>query len=305
MKTRPYRPSDALVALLCCLGVACTSTSKAPSDDRPFVPIGDPEVHTIGFFLSEIDASLRAWSNLRLAGDSAQDMRTLRILERDLARRTQERQGDLIAELESGSPTNRAVSAVALGFTGDAEVQSPLLQALEDPDQEVVNNALLGLGVLGRADTPVTRICDLLAGDPDPWTRNNAAYALAQITLAGNRDPRIVETARDALADVEPGVRAQAASVLGLSGDQESITYLGDLLHDEVNLVAQASASALANIGTTHPESKGPTARLLVGSWQETPRPTQRWIRKQLIALCGEDLGEDSVTWQDWAHRLP
>ncbi len=274
-------------------------------------PPVEPEP-SVGYYLTDLDNQLKAWTNLKLTANSNRDRRILRGLERELTQVTARRQDDLLAQLESGYPKNRAVAAVALGFTGDTAVVSPLLNALADPDPEVVNNALLGIGVLASPDTPLAQLCYVLNTDPDAWTRNNAAYAMQAIVYANvvergapPEDDCVLEACRDALIDSEPGVRAQAASILGILLDEESLQPLGDLLYDEVPLVSKAAAASLANIGRKRMESKGAVGRLLVNALERV-KPSQRaYIITQLQRVSAEDYGDDTELWVEWAYRLP
>lgn len=306
-RSAPRRARAAV--LLACVGLAlggCRSSGAAQDETRPYVPLPDPSPDSIGYFLSEFDASLRAWNNLRLAGRGAEDERTRRGLEKEMGQRARKRQDELLRELEAGPPANRAVAAVALGFTHDPAALSPLCAALSDTEDDVVLNALLGLGVLASPDTPLGEVTYLLRNDPDPWIRSNAAFALQSVVAAGAAGTDALERAcRDALADAEAGVRAQCASTLGLLGDAASVDDLGDLLYDDAPLVAAASASALARIGSATPAAKGSAARLLADALGRTKARRRSHLYDALKRLAEANLGDEPEAWQDWARRLP
>ena len=151
----------------------------------------------------------------------------------------------------------------------------------------------------------MAQILYLVQTAPDPWTRNNAAYALHCIVAAGGRDPDLAEVCRGALIDDEPGVRAQVASVLGMLHDAESITYLGDLLQDDVNLVVQASTTALVRIGREHAEDKGRVARILVDALDRVDNDQRPRMVHELSLLAQRNYGEDTEPWREWAYRMP
>jgi HEAT repeat protein len=291
------------------LAAACLAPrpdpSPAPIEATPYTPPAPVEPDPIGFFLTEYDATLRAWSNYKLGGRGSEDRRTVRTLERELSRRARERQPELVLMVESGPPNHRSVAAAALGFTGDPEVLSPLLAALSDPEPEVVNNALLGLGLLGDPDTPLARVLFLLRKSPDAWTRNNAAFALYMLVWAGARSDDVAAANRGSLTDPEPGVRVQTARVAGRLADVEAIAVLGDLLHDDVALVSAAAASSLASIASQHLEEKGRVARLLVDALDRVKPSHASRIRSELSLLRGSDLGDDIEPWKEWAYRMP
>jgi HEAT repeat protein len=283
---------------------SCGSTPKEP-ESEPFVaPVPTPPDAT-GFLLVKLDNEVRAWQNLKHTGSSPKDQRMLRSLERQLAQDTGLRRDDLLAELESQSRKNRAIAAVALGFTGDPEVVGPLYSALGDPDATVAHNALLGLAILADASTPLGRICFLLSTSEDGFTRVNAAYALSAITGAGGRDPEVEPVCIAALDDKMGGVRAQAASVLGRLSSTAAITSLGDLLYDEDPLVTRAAATALAAIALEHRTELGAIARLMVGAAARRKPTAKVVILLETRRLSSTDWGDDIDLWVEWAHRLP
>ncbi len=300
------QPLFLALLLALALGGGCRSAPPGPAEgDSPYRRQETPAAPSIGFFLAEFDASLRAWTRLRLTSNSDTDARTLRILEEDMRRRAIERRQELVDELEFGPPKNRPVAAAALGFTGDASVQGPLLNALSDEDAAVVQHALLALGLLGLPETPTAQIAHILRHHPEAWTRNNAAYALQRITLAGGREEGVATSCREALFDQEPGVRAQAASVLGILADESSLGALRDLLYDDYNLVAAAAAASVAHIGTLVVARKGEAARLLVDALGPASSSRRTRLLLELARLSGVSYGQDVQAWRDWAYRLP
>jgi len=298
-----------LLVLPCTFFAACQTLPPEGAADkketRPFVPLPDEGPESIGFFLARFDQSLEEWSKLKLAASSAREQRTLEALERNMNLRATKRQEELVEVLESGAPVNRRVAAAALGFTHDPAVLGVLLARLSDSDPEVVQRALLGLGVLGRPDTPLVEIRGLLLQDKDSWTRTNAAYALLCVARAGNREPELAEACRAGCLDTEPGVRAQCASALGEMADAEALPVLKNLLHDDTNIVALAASAALACIGRKHDESKGSAARALADALDLVRDDRRLQILQALRYLSNQDLGEDARPWLEWAHRMP
>jgi HEAT repeat protein len=197
------------------------------------------------------------------------------------------------------------VATVALGFSGDAQVVGPLLNALADPDSMVSDNALVGLGVLASPDTPLARICFILTDASDPYTRNNAAFAMAAIIAAGGGDACALPSCRQALIDDEPGVRLQAATILGMLNDLDSIQALGDLLYDDTPLVSHASAAALSAIGREALEQKGTVARLIMDAAVRRTQGLSDRILAEVRRMTDNDYGDDLKLWTEWAYRLP
>ena len=284
----------------------CQSTTTTPANEPYWGALTEerPE-QSIGFVLSEIDARLRAWTNYKLTGTSRRDERTLRMIEQELRLQSHNHFEELREQLESGPPKNRSVAAMALGFSGrDDEALSPLLSTLDEEDNQLVGNALIALGLLENEDTPVAQICHLLNYHLDPFTRSNAAFCLQRLTSAGVRDDCIRDSCRDALLDQEPGVRAQAATILGVLEDSESNSDIALLLNDEENLVVSAAAHSLVMLGRADPHVKGDSARALVNALDDVPKRMRTRLFFELSLLAELNYGDDEDAWKDWAFRL-
>ena len=304
----PLPPRFPLLVLVLIPLAACRSNAPrepAPiGKPEPYVPLPDEPPETIGFFLTRFDRNLQQWSQLKLELASLRDQSALEALEANMQKRSRERRDDLIQELETGAPVNRRIAAAALGFTHDPTVLGSLLATLSDRDPELVQKALLGIGVLALPETPTGDLLRCLR-DPDAWTRNNAAFALLALARAGNDSPELAEGCRQALVDSEPGVRAQCASALGELADPATIEPLSHLLEDEASLVSLAGAAALANIGRHHPEQKGTVARLLAQAFDRAPAERQVQFHGALRWLSEKELGPEASAWLEWAARLP
>lgn len=293
--------------LLCLLPavLGCSSTEKADVAAEPYYGAltSEREEETLGYYMAELDARLRAWSRYKLTARDDRDRRTRSLLESELAEKTNERFDELLVELSSGPPPNRTVAAMALGFSKNAEALGALVSALSDRNDDVVANALIGLGLLASPQTPLAQVCFLLGSHSDGYTRTNAAYCLQRITEAGGRDDCVAEECRFALADTEPGVRAQCAAILGRLADRSDADGLVELLEDEEPLVVAAAATALTEIALRFPESKGAIARTLVDSVERIDRTLRGTVFRQLQRLSDEELGGDLAAWRDWAYR--
>jgi HEAT repeat protein len=306
-RAEPLGLAGLLAAALLVSGCAARQSARDDFDrtPRPFVPLPDEDPASIGYFLTRYDASLGQWSQLKMDASSVRDQRTLEALERSLEKRARERSDEILREFEVGPRVNRRIAAVALGFTHDASFLGPLLGGLSENDPELVQKCLLGLGVLGQPETPLAGIRNLLLRGDEVWTRNNAAFALLCLAQSGSRDVDLVEACRDGCLDSEAGVRAQCASALGVAEDPGAVSILIGLLHDESNLVALGAAAALAKIGRADPPSKGAIARGLSGALDQVRTDRRRHLLGALRILSGQDLGEDTEPWVEWARRLP
>lgn len=166
-------------ALFCLVPLqACSSSEEKPEppEFEVFRPRSfDSPRSPIGPFLMELDNSIERWQSLTLAADTEDDRRMKKMLEEHISYQTRKRLHDLIGELQSRAPFNRMVAAAALGFTEAEEALGPLLASLDDSSPDVVANALLGLALLGKRDTPLAAITALQAEGVDERTRANAA----------------------------------------------------------------------------------------------------------------------------------
>lgn len=285
----------------------CSSTPEEPFPElgayRPNAVQREDE--SIGKLLADIDRQVTAWSQLTLTAQSESDRKKARGIELNLARITKPRVAELIEQLETGPPINRVRAAAALGFSHDPLAQGPLLNALQDPLPAVVNNALISLGTLQRADTPLGEICTLARTDPDAQVRSNACRALVWIINAGGEGPCALEAARLGLGDPEPAVRAQSALLCGMLEDGASIAMLSDLLYDEHVFVARGAASSLSGIAARSKDDRGNAARALVSAFNQLEDPRREMVHEYLVRVYGSDLGPYIQPWLEWATNLP
>jgi hypothetical protein len=310
---RARRPAPTLFLAVALALVSACAASGAPGKDsdpeknalpeRPKIQPEDP----IGKFLADADNAIYQWCKFALTGRTAAHKNQQRALEGVLVDRASRRCDELIAELSSGPPINRIRAAAMLGFARKPEAQSPLLAALSDPHPDVVHNALLGLAVLGRADTPLDPICHATEFAEDPQTRAQAAFALRSILNNGGSGTCALGTARRGLADSEPFVRSQCALVLGLLGDLESVPALEAQLQDELPHVQSATVEGLLLMTERKPESKGPVGRALVKTWgaADDDQPIKGLAMDALVRIADVNYGTDLILWIEWSNRLP
>ncbi len=300
--SRPL-PTPYLALLL----AACSSTGARENglqqievEEIDPVAIVEEEV-PIGMFLTDVDRTMRTWTNLTHTADTAKERRQARQLEMVLRHSTAKRADELIVQLETGPSQNRVRAAAALGFSDSAAALSPLLAALSDTSLDVVHNALLGLALLGLAETPMSEICDLMATSTDPHTRSNAAFAARNIIEAGGESETVLNPARLALVDPEPLVRVQAALILGLVADANSIKPLADAGDDEVPLAGKAANEALVMIAEDDGTHRGPVARALVRALENADSKAKPYVRRALIEIADRDYGREIDDWNQWA----
>jgi hypothetical protein len=295
---------------LCAAGCASSGSKEPPAPDREITPIGDlvareKKPDSIGKFLSDLNNDIKAWNNFFLDAKTDEEKTRSRLMETHITTVAHQRRTEIIQELESGPLNNRIVAAAALGFTHDVEAQSPLIAALDDKEAEVVSNALYGLWLLGRTDTPADRICPLLSSSRDTGVRTQASLLLMSLTAAGAKDACIAPSARLCLTDESPAVRVHCLLILANIEDTSSVQAVIDLLSDETPLVVSAAARALTYLGAKDPHSKGLAARALVKAWIKAKDPTKSTLLRALIEMSQRNYGTDEKEWATWAERLP
>ena len=292
-------------------GCASSGARNVPADpDRDIRPIEDlvaatKKPESIGKFLADLNQSIRAWNNLFLNATNDAERSRGRLIETHLMTVTHQRRDEIQRELESGPLNNRIVAAAALGFTHDVEAQSPLIAALDDPHEEVVANALFGLWVLGRTDTPVDRVCPFLSSSHGDGVRTHASLLLSALTRDGSSEPCVLSAARIGLVDERPEVRVHSALILANLKDTQSVQALIDRLHDGEAIVVSAAARTLEYLSTQDPHQKGSVARALVKAWIVADEPQKSMLLRTLVKTAQRNYGSDEKEWARWADRLP
>lgn len=311
--SRTLRPHRRGLPLALCLAMAgCQSTDTGDPTPKPLTPeqltsrSSKQDEQSLGAFLADVDGQMRAWNRLFLSSETDEDRRKARLLELNLMSATRKRSAELLQTLESGAPTNRIVAAAALGFTREAAAQGPLLAALSSEDELLRSSALLGLWLLGRADTPLDKVCELLRNSISEEERNNAALCLLYLVRAGAGGECVLAAARAGLVDPLPGVRAQCTLLLAQLKDGDSFQPIADRLHDETNFVALAAGRALAYLGRAVTAEKGRCARALVKAWIAAKEPRKSAFLRDMLSLePPRNYGDKEEDWLEWSLRLP
>ncbi|MCC7014729.1 MAG: HEAT repeat domain-containing protein [Planctomycetes bacterium] len=294
----------ACLFLAMCSGCAVFSSSEADEAEaaRPIQLQAD---EPIGKFLADADMIIARWNLVTLKAATPEQQREARLLRQVLFDRTSKRCADLVRELETGPPVNRVRAAAALGFSGAVQAQSPLLNALGDSHPDVVNNSLMALALLGRADTPLDAICKLSEFDPDAATRSQAAFAMRSIVNAGGSGDCARGAARRGLIDSEAFVRSQCALTLGLLADRDSLPALADLMFDKSVHVASAAIQAMLLLADKEKDERGRVARALLAAHQRSKGTIAELTMDGLVSISEVNYGSDMRLWTEWAERMP
>ena len=305
-------PLTLLIALALSTSCASPKESKglAAERERLKVSVYNPgairEQTSVGIYITTLDRTIQQWNHTFLTGHQDRDRRTLSRLEDAIRTRSLKLFDLLVEQLESGPPINRRVAATALGFTASEHALSPLLNALSDPDQEVVNNALVGLSVLADPTTPLQGILHQMRFGSSGQIRGNAALALLECLQTGSPStPEVVEAARSGLHDDAPYVRTKSALILAYERDVESIGDLAlQLYDDDLDSTAMAASRAIAFLGKHEVHSRGRCARALTASLGKVNDAVVSAVLRDLQLLSGRNYPTHE-DWVQWAHRLP
>lgn len=314
MPSHPRFVTALTLAMVAGFMASCASTPESPSG----VPLSDAEPigkdrtdqRTTGLVLAELDRSIRAWNTLVLTGNPAKDNPRMGYLEEAIIHQAKSRLDMLIEQLESGPLVNRRIAATAIGFSGKDDALSPLLNALEDPDDQVVANALLGLSILGSPTTPIGGIARLFSDRSQTIEiRNNAGRTLRATSpnsLSESSRNLVIESACAAIGDEEPSVVVYAMLLLAELKDTESMDRIALRLDDPSPLVGRAASRSLAYIGSIDDHSKGPATRALVAALKRVDaRTVLPSVYKDLQKLSQVNYGDDIDAWIRYAANLP
>jgi HEAT repeat protein len=286
---------------------AADAAGKSTAPEHPIAQIVEAtnKPEPIGMLLVTLDQEITAWNNLFLMAQTEVERSKARNLEKTIMTTAYNRRGELIEQLESGPLNNRIVAAAALGFTRDPSVQSPLLAALDDQQPEVVSSALIGLWLLGRADTPLDRIAARLTAGETEDVRTNAALCLSALVRAGARGESAQPALRIGMLDRAATVRAHCALALAELGDTDSFQAIADMLNEDTALSIAAGARAISFMAKQDPKLRGKAARALVSAWMRAEEPAKSSLFRSMVELSGTNYGTDEEEWSKWATRLP
>lgn len=271
------------------------SQPSAPPANPGFTPRSD-EASEVGRLIVDCDMHLRAWIGAMAAPRDPANQEMVIYTTQALGILVAKNRALLEAQAVSAAPRNRAIASAALGFGGDATALPLLMNNVSSEESDVVAKALLGVGVLSSASTPIAPIhAALQSPSATPEVESNAAFALFQlsIVLGKDEDGTMTSTLLSLLSSPQDSVRSQAALGLGLVRANLALPQLNDLLAADPNPdVRTAAAYSLGQIGST--ASTGP----LVAALRDPSELTSGAARAALARIHGQDLGPDPDSWR-------
>ncbi len=147
----------------------------------------------------------------------------------------------VMGRLSESDPRVRANAVESLWGVDTPEARTLLSFAVNDSNNRVVGNALLGLYYLG--DSPVLADVVKLAGAESPLFRASAAWVMGE---AG--DPRFTEALRRMISDPDAAVRKRAFAALGQIKTANAQPPLGERWHVAGRMLAGESLKGLRRL---------------------------------------------------------
>ena len=201
----------------------------------------------------------------------------------------------LVGQLASENDFTRQIAATALGITGDENAAAPLEKMLEDPDADVVTEAIYSLGHIGRREAGSVNVDLLIARLDSDNLRLSSAAAIALGTIGDAKAaPRLLELFRDNATKIKSfgcGFRCSVVADYGgalasIGEDPETIKTLIAMLSEDHPRTRSEAARVLAQIAT-----KDAAAGLIAAVKAET----DIYTRDSLIAALGQSRSPKAV----------
>jgi HEAT repeat protein len=194
----------------------------------------------------------------------------------------------IIPKLESDNDFTRQIAASALSITGDAKAIGPLEKRLEDPDEDVVMEALSSLGMIGRRHEGVVNV-DLVMAKLDSRNLRVSSTAAHALGLMGDKKAakRLLELFHDNATKIKSmgcGFRCSivadyGGALMSLGADTETVKALVEMLGEPHPRTRSEAARVLSYVAT-----KDAAPGLIAAVKSET----DIYTRDSLIAALGQ-----------------
>ncbi|MBI2677217.1 MAG: HEAT repeat domain-containing protein [Candidatus Koribacter versatilis] len=160
----------------------------------------------------------------------------------------------------------------------------------------------------GTPKTPETVDKMVSEAEPGRADRTGALWALGELANRGFEPDRARQALVSYLNDPQEEARYWAVEGLALTGQDESIAPLLEVLrNDSSPRVRERAACSLAQSGMLdHAQRMKAVPELL--NYADDPAldaQTHKWIFQALRDITGQNLGEDAATWRNWYSSQP
>ncbi|MCA8973743.1 MAG: hypothetical protein KDC98_03430 [Planctomycetes bacterium] len=209
------------------------------------------------------------------------------------------------AAIDGSEPYQQGIALAALGFSGDQEVMSTILQGAQLEDPALIDRAVFGLAMLRAPQTPPGVLAAIIDNpELQERTRSQAAWALYRIQDVSQSQQqistiwrRLAATGRD---NLPTGVIVQVVRGLGLTRDAANADLVVPYLRNPFPLVRLAAAAAIARMNSQrHAED----LIAMLGPEESVPN-VRLGVRKALQQLAGRvDYGYDVTAWRKAFER--
>lgn len=193
------------------------------------------------------------------------------------------------------SPDNltRIWSSRSLGFSKVPEALPFLLNALNDPLEEVRTNALFSIAFLRDPNTPMDRLTAMMSDESD-HVRHNAMHAIQKLVCVGD-DKGAMPVILRGLEDRFPGVRNEAIIALMTIRDKSTAkAIIEKSLQDPYHRARINAALALGAINS--PDAIEP----LIGLLGDANRHVRDAAGRSLCTITGMDIEPNLTRWLEW-----
>ncbi|MFO1054817.1 MAG: HEAT repeat domain-containing protein [Planctomycetota bacterium] len=307
MNHRPILGAFALLALSACSSTsgqaADASAVKEAEDRKRLAEETEARLADPSRMLLDLDKALDKYLQYRLSAGSIENDTRAQRLQSYLDEVAKKRFAVLVRLADqSENPHNRAIACAALGFAKeerDKALQS-LVNAVMAKEDDVVDNAVFGLGILAHKDTPPGLLETLIdSAKRSSISRGGAAWSLYEVQQAAIDQAPFLAIWRKVLdAGLDgypPEVLVSALRGIGQSRDRANRERVERFVSHPMPLVRAAAAIAL---GRLNDPAAVPVLLALIGPG-ETNQNVRLAARKALQALAGDvDHGYDVDEWK-------
>ncbi|MDP9267736.1 MAG: HEAT repeat domain-containing protein [Acidobacteriota bacterium] len=186
----------------------------------------------------------------------------------------------------------------------DQRLWALVTAALNSNDLRVRAAALeVDMAARGTPKTPEMVDKMITAAEPGGAHRTGALWALGELANRGVEADRARQTLVSYLHDSQEEARYWAVEGLALTGQDESIAPLLEVLRNDSSArVRERAACSLAQSGMLdHAQRMQAVPELL--DYADDPAldaATHKWIFQALRDITGQSLGEDAAAWRNW-----
>ena len=191
----------------------------------------------------------------------------------------------------------------------DQQLWALVTTALNSNDLRVRAASLeVDMAARGTEKTPEALEQMVSAAEPGGTDRTGALWALGELANRGVEPERARQTLVSYLNDPQEEARYWAVEGLALTGQDESIAPLLEVLRNDASgRVRERAACSLAQSGMLdHAQRMKAVPELLnYADDAALDSQTHTWIYQALRDITGQSLGEDAAAWRNWYAAQP